>query len=193
MMITSKVSIGRPSHYSPQSLGAEAVCQGDKKMQHRSDSFWGQRSLVASRSDSIVLQMVSLIIFLVLFVAGCSATSKDEPLTFRGHEKSVWCLSLDADGHTLASGSFDDSVILWDVDKQIRLLTLRGDTVVSMTVVFSPDGKSLFVGNWNGSISIWDPKTGKEKGALAGHEEKVNGLAISQDGKILALRAMIRP
>jgi hypothetical protein len=61
------------------------------------------------------------------------------------------------DGKTLASGSFDRTVILWDVKTRRRLADpLTGHIDVVDSIAFSPDGKTLASGSWDQSILLWD-------------------------------------
>jgi WD40 repeat protein len=53
-------------------------------------------------------------------------------------------------------------------------------------VCFTGDGKSLLVGSY-GEVSVWDLEQGRISGKLGGVEGAVHDIAISPDGKILAV------
>jgi WD40 repeat protein len=115
-----------------------------------------------------------------------------QPLT--GHSGLVYSVAFSPDGQTLASGSRDTRIILWDVSDPAapRLLgqplTGHNDRVVS--VAFSPDGKTLASGSWDNTILLWDvsdPAAPRQLGQpLTGHTGFVSSVAFSPDGKTLA-------
>ena len=59
------------------------------------------------------------------------------------------------DGRTLASGSEDETVRLWDVASREQLAVLEGHTDSVETVAWSPDGRMLASGSWDGTIRLW--------------------------------------
>src|SRR6185503_2861934 len=59
-----------------------------------------------------------------------------------GHSEGVSSVAFSPDGKTLASGSADGTIQLWDVVTGLGLKTVRGSGRVE-SVAFSPDGKTL--------------------------------------------------
>ena len=63
-----------------------------------------------------------------------------------GHSSSVFSVAFSPDGKTLASGSLDFTVKLWDVSTGKELRTLEGHALEVYSVAFSPNGKILASG-----------------------------------------------
>lgn len=112
-----------------------------------------------------------------------------------GHSDCIFSLSISPDGQTLASGCLDKTVKLWNIKtgKLIYTLSERADPIYS--VAFSPDGKILASGGANKyktpegqatTIYLWNPNTGELMGKLTGHSKRVDSLAFSPDGNVLA-------
>ncbi|MEW5856684.1 MAG: WD40 repeat domain-containing protein, partial [Cyanobacteriota bacterium] len=106
--------------------------------------------------------------------------------TLRGHDSSVNSVSFSPDGKTLASGSGDKTIKLWEVATGKLLTTLTGHDSPVSSVSFSPDGKTLASGSVDKTIKLWDVATGKPLTTLTGHNLYVSSVSFSPDGKTIA-------
>nr|WP_313954524.1 hypothetical protein [Aulosira sp. FACHB-615] len=106
--------------------------------------------------------------------------------TLEGHNSRVNSVSFSPDGKTLASGSDDKTIKLWDISTGKILKTLTGHSNSVNSVSFSPDGKTLASGSYDQTIKLWDVSTGKPLKTLSGHNSYVNSISFSPDGKTLA-------
>jgi WD40 repeat protein len=102
---------------------------------------------------------------------------------FSGHSSSVTSVAFSPDGKTLASGSKDHTIKLWDVASGLELLTLKGHSSPT-AVAFSPDGKTLADESDKNSARLWSISTGTML-ALARSASAYSG-ELSRDGKTLA-------
>jgi WD40 repeat protein len=108
--------------------------------------------------------------------------------TLFGHTDIVFSVAFSPDGKTLASGSGDDTIILWDVASRQPLgEPLQGHSNWVLSVAFSPDGKTLASGSGDDTIILWDVASRQPLGKpLRGHTSSVYSVAFSPDGKTLA-------
>jgi WD40 repeat protein len=120
-----------------------------------------------------------------------------EKATLKGHTGFVYSVAYSPDGKTLASGSYDKSIKLWDVATGRELATLKGNTDAVCSVAYSPNGKTLAAGSgdltgrlWSGDhdgmVKLSDVATGRELATLKGNTDAVFSVAYSPDGKTLA-------
>ncbi|MEH1860309.1 MAG: serine/threonine-protein kinase [Nostoc sp.] len=103
-----------------------------------------------------------------------------------GTLSSVNALAISPDGYTLASGSDDKNIKLWDLNTQKVLASLSGHSHAVKSVAFSPDGKILATASDDKTIKLWEVETLKEICILLGHSHAVKSVAFSPDGQILA-------
>jgi outer membrane protein assembly factor BamD (BamD/ComL family)/uncharacterized protein YjiK len=101
-------------------------------------------------------------------------------------EHSEISVAYSPDGTTLASGSRDGTVIVWDAVTGERLRTLKGHTYGANSVAFSPDGTTLASGANDNTVIVWDVETGERLRTLEGHARPVESVAFSPDGTTLA-------
>ena len=106
--------------------------------------------------------------------------------TFKGHTDWVESVAFSPNGRTIASGSADKTLKVWDVNTGREIRTLTGHTRRVESVAFSPDGSILASGSQDDTVKFWDVNTGREIRTLKGHAFDVTSVAFSPDGQTLA-------
>lgn len=108
--------------------------------------------------------------------------------TLTGHRDAVISVAFSPDGKTIASGSSDDTIKLWDAAGGNLKQTLIGHSGSVNSIEFSPDGKTIASasGMDDETIKLWDAVSGNLIRTLAGHSSWVSSAAFSPDGKTIA-------
>jgi hypothetical protein len=77
--------------------------------------------------------------------------------TLSGHAGPVATVAFSPDGGRIASGSYDNTVKVWNAETGALIRTLGHTSVVS-SVAFSPDGSRIAAGD--DTVKVWDVETG---------------------------------
>ncbi len=135
----------------------------------------------------------ALAVWPVIILALCAGAPGQEvrPRSIlRGPRSPVYCLTVSADGKSLASGTRDGRVVRWDVGGATAVVAplpigddANGFTQV-LSVAFSPDGKTLASGGWDRAVRSGTRRPGPE--VTLAHENLVYSVAFSPDGRTLA-------
>ncbi len=114
--------------------------------------------------------------------------------TFPGHREAILCLAVSPDGKTLATGSSDATIKLWDLPGRRVRATLRGHVGSVGCLAFSPDGALLASSNGGkrrlilisdkhpGEIKLWNVAEGRLEADLPTQSREVTALAFSPNG-----------
>lgn len=104
----------------------------------------------------------------------------------QGHTDSVHSLALSADGQTLISGSYDNTVRQWNLQDSAMFAsaTVTGSTTMSMA--FAPDGQTMATGGEDGTIKVWWLDRPLAPRTLNGRGGQVWSVAFAPDGQTLA-------
>lgn len=106
--------------------------------------------------------------------------------TLSGHTNYVFCVAFNPQANMVASGSFDETVRVWDVKagKCLKVLPAHSDPVTA--VDFNRDGSLIVSGSYDGLCRIWDASTGHcLKTLIYDENPPVSFVKFSPNGKFL--------
>lgn len=104
----------------------------------------------------------------------------------RGHGGPVRAVAVTADGSRAVTGSFDQSAIVWALDRGAALGVLRAHEGAVDAVAALPDGGFATAGE-DGKIALWAATDfAAPRALLPVHQAPVAALAVSPDGAFLA-------
>ena len=117
--------------------------------------------------------------------------------TIKGHSNSINSVAFSPDGKQIVSGSEDKTIKLWDASTGQEIRTFSGYSKSVKSAAFSPDGRFIVscAGELNifshlfdespgdNTIKLWDASTGREIKTFSGHQDRVNTVVFSSDGK----------
>ncbi len=106
-------------------------------------------------------------------------------LAWQAHTDTVAALAFSPDERTLATGSWDGAIKLWDMERGTLLWTNLQTTTIH-GVVFAPNGRTLASGGDDATIRLLDAREGTLLQTLTGHSGPMLALAWSPDGSLLA-------
>jgi WD40 repeat protein len=117
---------------------------------------------------------------------GVNSLKDAQPLhTLMGHSHIVGSLAISADGKLLVSGSWDQTIKIWQLETGQLLHTLKGHRDRVYAIALTPDGQIIASGSADKTIKLWHVQTGELLGTFTGHGNIVTALAFTASGEML--------
>ncbi|KAF9056726.1 WD40-repeat-containing domain protein [Rhodocollybia butyracea] len=103
---------------------------------------------------------------------------------YTGHTNNVHCVAFSPKGDHIASGSWDNTVCVWDAcTGTIVTGPLHGHKNRVFCIAFSPNGEHIVSGSKDTTIRVWNVQKGTMfAGPLEGHSKPVWSVAFSPQG-----------
>ncbi|KAK6971892.1 WD40 repeat-like protein [Favolaschia claudopus] len=137
---------------------------------------------LAPRQSTVRAQYLSWFPRLLRYTVPESWASLEKAL--QGHDNLVTAVAFSPDSQRIVSGSYDNTVRLWDAATGAAIgEPLQGGGPV-MSVAFSPDSQHIVSGSGDKTVRIWEAATGTAIGEpLQGHINWVTSVAFSPDSQ----------
>jgi len=98
--------------------------------------------------------------------------------TLAGHSEAILSVTFSPDGESLATGSGDKSMRLWDMNTATPLATCSGHTGWVLCVEWAPDCSRVATGSKDGTVRLWANPSGEALGRpLSGHTKFITSLS----------------
>ncbi len=97
----------------------------------------------------------------------------------QGHTNIIWDIAITANGKQAVSGSYDNSLILWNLETGDTLQRFRGhgNLIYSVALVGQ---RRMLSGSLDGTLRLWDIVSGAEQNRFEGHTRTVQSLIAYQ-------------
>jgi COMPASS component SWD3 len=123
--------------------------------------------------------------------------------TFEGHLAGISTVAWSPDGETIASGSDDKSIRLWNVltvGSAARMTVVRpltspqgkahpipfvGHHNYVYALAFSPKGNMIVSGSYDEAVFLWDVRSARVMRSLPAHSDPVAGVDVVRDGTLI--------
>ncbi len=167
------------SEIKAMSLSSEALFASEKKLNALIEAIKAKRKLqkvglIAGKEPQIrVKQALQKVVYTI-----------KEYNRLSGHYGAVLGVAFSPDNQLIASGSADNTVIIWKWDGTL-LKTLRGHEGSVNAVAFSPNSQFIASASVDNTIKLWS-RDGTLLRTFEGHDD-FNRVAFSADGSTLAL------
>lgn len=125
--------------------------------------------------------LVSNPIFLIASFPSSSYLEK----TLSGHSNSVASVAHNPNGQILASGSYDNTIKLWNLTKNKEIRTFKGHSAWVAAVAITPNNKSLVSSSYDNTIKLWNMVNGQQIRTFKGHSDSIGALLVTKDGKTI--------
>ncbi|KDN40368.1 hypothetical protein RSAG8_08131, partial [Rhizoctonia solani AG-8 WAC10335] len=108
-------------------------------------------------------------------------------IVYEGHTLPVTSVAFSPDGKSVASGSGDNTIRMWDTDNPSQIgEPMTGHTSGIWSLSYSPLGNIIASGSYDKTIRLWDVNTSRQLGEATSGKYPFSSIAFSPDAKLIA-------
>ena len=104
---------------------------------------------------------------------------------FVGHRDVLYAAQISPNKKWLATGSYDQRIILWDVASGKMIRQLTGHNGAIFDLAFSPDSTALASASADATVKVWQVSTGNRLDTLSQPLKEQVSVSFSPDGKYI--------
>ncbi|KDN40372.1 hypothetical protein RSAG8_08135, partial [Rhizoctonia solani AG-8 WAC10335] len=126
---------------------------------------------------------------IVIFEYSLPVLQSNRPpmIIHEGHTSSVQSVAFSPDGTSVASGSGDETIRMWDVHSPSPIgEPLTGHSDLIWSISYSPLGNLIASGSHDKTIRLWDVNTRRQLGEPMKGDHSFFSIAFSPDAKLIA-------
>ncbi len=118
-------------------------------------------------------------------VAVWDAGTGELPGLWLREESQIYSVAFSGGDRYAAFALIDGTTRIWDLEAIRSWVALPGDAELNLRPAFSQDGRRLAVSRPPGRTEVWELII-EMPGVLSGHLDRINALAVSRQGELLA-------
>jgi WD40 repeat protein len=104
-------------------------------------------------------------------------------LKIQGHADAVGSVAFSPDGQSIISGSYDNTVRVWDATTGTEQHTMHGHEDKVNSIAVSPNGQLIVSGSDDCTVRVWNATTGAEQHIIHSHKGRVFSVAFSPNSQ----------
>ncbi|TDL19786.1 WD40 repeat-like protein [Rickenella mellea] len=138
-------------------------------------------------SESLVARNFKYFVNTMVLTKGHKKQWSPCVLVIDRHTSIVTSVAFSPNGQTIASGSHDKTVRMWNASTGAPIgKPFFGHTEGVISVAFSPGGHQIVSGSDDKTLRIWNIHTCTTVAILKGHDSEVTSVAYSSNGQLIA-------
>jgi len=103
-----------------------------------------------------------------------------------GHADSAYAIALSPNGSIIATGGYDQRILLWEAATGRKLQEIKGHNGAVFDLSFRPDGKVFASASADRTVKLWNVESGARLETLSQSTKEVHAVVFSPDGRRLA-------
>ena len=195
------IGLGNAGNYpaSQDSLAASAVYLWDLQNTSQAQAYFGHTNWVWAADFSAGGSLVASGSGPLRFPANpddldatarvWDAATGKQVVALHGHTNTVDAVRFLPGGQYLLSASWDGTIRRWNLDDGSEVARYNVPDAQVYMIDLLPGGAQFVSASSDGIIRLWDTETGELLREYEGHEDPVNGIHVSADGKLMVSAA----